>query len=47
MNPETDVVSCLILSGQFERLNQMIGMEKKWFIYMDAVREYGQTIFQK
>ena len=22
-------------------------MEKKWFIYMDAVREYGQTIFQK
>ena len=27
VNPETDVVSCLILSGQFERMNQLIGME--------------------
>lgn len=27
VNRETDVVSCLLLSGQFERMNQMIGME--------------------
>ena len=27
VDPETDVVSCLLLSGQFERLNQIIGME--------------------
>ena len=27
VNPETDVVSCLLLSGAFERLNQMVGME--------------------
>lgn len=27
VNPETEVVSALLLSGQFERLNEMIGME--------------------
>ncbi len=28
VNPETDVVSCLLLSGQFERMNEMVGMEE-------------------
>lgn len=27
VNRDTDVISCLLLSGQFERMNQMIGME--------------------
>lgn len=43
VNPETDVVSCLILSGQFERMNQMIGMENAlcaFYEYPDEVHEF-------
>ena len=39
----TDVVSCLILSGQFERMNQMIGMENAlcaFYEYPDEVHEF-------
>ena len=43
VNPETDVVSCLLLSGQFERMNQMIGMENAlcaFYEYPDEVHEF-------
>lgn len=43
VNPETDVVSCLLLSGQFERMNQMIGMEEalcSFYEYPDEVHEF-------
>lgn len=43
VNPETDVVSCLILSGQFERMNQLIGMENAlcaFYEYPDEVHEF-------
>lgn len=43
VNPETDVVSCLMLSGQFERMNQMIGMEEalcSFYEYPDEVHEF-------
>ncbi len=43
VNPETEVVSCLLLSGQFERMNQMIGMENAlcaFYDYPDEVHEF-------
>lgn len=43
VNPETDVVSCLMLSGQFERMNEMIGMEEAlcaFYEYPDEVHEF-------
>ena len=43
VNPETDVVGCLLLSGQFERMNQMIGMENAlcaFYDYPDEVHEF-------
>lgn len=47
VNPETDVVSCLILSGQFERMNQMIGMENAlcaFYEYPDEVHEFFEAM---
>lgn len=49
VNPETDVVSCLILSGQFERMNQMIGMENAlcaFYEYPDEVHEFFEAMCQ-
>ena len=49
MNPETDVVSCLILSGQFERLNQMIGMENalcSFYEYPDELHEFFDAMLE-
>ena len=40
VNPETDVVSCLILSGQFERMNQLIGMEMHFVLSMNIRTKY-------
>lgn len=40
VNPETDVVSCLLLSGQFERMNEMIGMEEA----LCAFYEYPEEV---
>ena len=43
VNHETDVVSCLMLSGQFERMNQLIGMENAlcaFYEYPDEVHEF-------
>lgn len=43
VDPETDVVSCLFLSGQFERMNQLIGMENAlcaFYEYPDEVHEF-------
>ncbi len=43
VNPETDIVSCLLLSGQFERMNQFIGMENAlcaFYEYPDEVHEF-------
>lgn len=42
-NPETDVLSVLLLSGQFERLNEMIGMENalcSFYEYPDEMHEF-------
>lgn len=47
VNPETDVVACLILSGQFERMNQMIGMENAlcaFYEYPDEVHEFFEAM---
>ena len=47
VNPDTDVVSCLILSGQFERMNQMIGMEEAlcaFYDYPDEVHEFFEAM---
>lgn len=47
VNPETDVVSCLLLSGQFERLNQMIGMEDAlcaFYEYPDEMKEFLEAM---
>lgn len=47
VNPETDVVSCLMLSGQFERMNQMIGMEEAlcaFYDYPDEVHEFFEAM---
>ena len=47
VNPETDVVSCLILSGQFERMNQLIGMENAlcaFYEYPDEVHEFFEAM---
>lgn len=47
INPETDVVSCLMLSGQFERMNQMIGMENAlcaFYDYPDEVHEFFEAM---
>lgn len=49
VNPETDVVSCLILSGQFERMNQMIGMENAlcaFYEYPEEVHEFFEAMCQ-
>ena len=49
VNPETDVVSCLILSGQFERLNQMIGMENalcSFYEYPDELHEFFDAMLE-
>ena len=49
VNPETDVVSCLLLSGQFERLNQMIGMEDAlcaFYEYPDEMKEFLEAMCQ-
>ncbi len=43
VNPEEDVVSCLILSGTFERMNQLIGMENAlcaFYEFPDEVHEF-------
>lgn len=43
INPETDLISCIILSGQFERMNQLIGMENAlcaFYEYPDEVHEF-------
>jgi Uroporphyrinogen-III decarboxylase len=43
VDPENDVVSCLILSGTFERMNQLIGMENAlcaFYEYPDEVHEF-------
>ena len=43
VDPETEVVSCLLLSGQFERMNQLIGMENAlcaFYEYPDEVHEF-------
>lgn len=40
---KTEAISCLLLSGQFERLNQMIGMENAlcaFYEYPDEVHEF-------
>jgi len=57
VNRETDVVSCLLLSGQFERLNEMIGMENalcafyeypdEMHGFMDAMCEYKLKCIDK
>lgn len=47
VNPETDVVSCLLLSGAFERLNQMIGMEDAlcaFYEYPDEMHEFLEAM---
>ncbi len=47
VNPEEDVVSVLILSGQFERMNQMIGMENAlcaFYEYPDEVHEFFEAM---
>lgn len=49
VNPQTDVVSCLLLSGQFERMNQMIGMENAlcaFYEYPDEVHEFFEAMCQ-
>lgn len=49
VNPETDVVSCLILSGQFERMNQLIGMENAlcaFYEYPDEVHEFFEAMYE-
>lgn len=43
VDPERDAVCCLLLSGQFERMNQMIGMENAlcaFYEYPDEVHEF-------
>lgn len=43
VNRDEHVVSCLMLSGQFERMNQMIGMENAlcaFYEYPDEVHEF-------
>lgn len=43
VNPEEDIVSCLILSGTFERMNQLIGMENAlcaFYEFPDEVHEF-------
>lgn len=43
VNHEEDAVCCLILSGQFERMNQLIGMENAlcaFYEYPDEVHEF-------
>lgn len=47
VNPKEDVVSCLLLSGQFERMNQMIGMENAlcaFYEYPDEVHEFFEAM---
>lgn len=49
VQPETDVVSCLILSGQFERMNQLIGMENAlcaFYEYPDEVHEFFEAMYE-
>lgn len=43
INRKTDVVTCLMLSGQFERMNEMIGFENAlcaFYDYPDEVHEF-------
>jgi len=47
VDPERDVVSVLLLSGQFERLNQMIGMENAmcaFYEYPDEMQEFLEAM---
>lgn len=47
VNPQEDVVSVLLLSGQFERLNQMIGMENALCAFYespDELREFLEAM---
>lgn len=42
-NPETDAISCLLMSGTFERMNQLIGFENAlcaFYEYPDEVHEF-------
>lgn len=47
VSPEADVVSCLFLSGQFERMNQLIGMENAlcaFYEYPDETKEFFEAM---
>lgn len=47
VNPETEAVSGMLLSGQFERMNQMIGMENAlcaFYEYPDEVHEFFEAM---